>query len=125
MPVTYSVEPGEGIVYMSVDGEAPFEEWRGVLLEVFADPAYRPGFNFLSDRTRATDCPDSNYVQRCLDFLLEHRREMGSYRWAMVSRQPAVYGMQRMFSILGESNGVRAEVFKDFEQARGWLLGRP
>jgi hypothetical protein len=53
---------------------------------------------------------------------MQHEEEMAGSRWAAVSNNTAVYGMQRMFSILSEATGVTAAAFMDFEQARRWLL---
>jgi hypothetical protein len=125
MPVSYRIEPEEGIVYLTTDGTVPFVELEAVMLGVLSDPSYRPGFSFLSDSTRETDVPDTGYVRRCVDFLGRYTAEMGECRWAMVSRHPALFGMQRMFSTLAESYGITARVFREPEAARRWLLGQP
>lgn len=121
MSVTYRISPEDHIVYLTTVGEAPFDELKGVMLSVLADPAYRPGFDFLSDRSRETDVPGPLYVRQCIDFLREHLREMGSYRWALVSDTPALDRMLRMFSMLAETRGVRAEAFRTVDEAREWL----
>src|SRR3954469_12524133 len=99
MAVTYRIDPDERVVYLTTTGDSSFTEWEEKLLAVLSDPAYRPGFNFLSDRRPETDVPDPLFARSAADFLNEHLEEMGSFKWAAVSSNPAIYGMQRMFSI--------------------------
>ena len=122
MAVTYHIEPDERIVYLTTVGESSFAEWRDAMLSALSDPRYRRGMGFLSDRRKETDVPDPEFARAAAQFLMQHEDEMGGSRWAAVSNQPAVYGMQRMFSILSEATGVTAAAFTDFEQARRWLL---
>jgi hypothetical protein len=69
---------------------------------VLADSSYRSGFNFLSDRREESDVPHTSSARGAADFLMRHREEMGSYLWAAASNNAAIYGMQRIFSILSE-----------------------
>jgi hypothetical protein len=122
--VTYRIEPDEGIVYLTTTGESSFAEWRDAMLSALSDAEYRCGMGFLSDRRAQTDVPDPEFARSAAQFLMQHESDMAGSRWAAVSNNIAVYGMQRMFSILSEATGVTAAAFTDFEQARRWLLGR-
>ncbi|HYJ45050.1 MAG TPA: hypothetical protein VEV81_00455, partial [Pyrinomonadaceae bacterium] len=82
MAVTYRIDPDERVVYLTTIGDSSFREWREKMLVVLSDPAYRPGFNFLSDRSQQTDVPDPVFARGAAEFLNEHSREMGSFRWA-------------------------------------------
>ena len=121
MAVTYRINPDERVVYLTTSGDSSFREWEEKLLAVLSDPAYRPGFNFLSDRRLETDVPDPWFARSAADFLNQHLEEMGSFKWAAVSTNKAIYGMQRMFSIYSEMKGVEAQVFADYEEALGWV----
>ncbi len=123
MAVNYHIEPVEGIVYLTTVGESSFAEWRDAMLSALSDPHYRRGMGFLSDRRAETDVPDPEFARAAAQFLMQHEEEMAGSRWAAVSNNTAVYGMQRMFSILSEATGVTAAAFTDFEQARRWLPG--
>src|SRR5256885_10720743 len=52
MAVTYRIEPGERIVYLTTTGESSFAEWRDAMMAALSDPAYRRGFNFRSEERR-------------------------------------------------------------------------
>ena len=126
MAVTYRIDPSERIVYLTTAGQSPFEEWRDVMMVVLADPAYRPGFDFLNDRTLQEDLPTADYAKSALHFLRVHRWQMGRCRWAVVAGSDALYGRGRMFSALSQSHGIEGEMFRDLDDARRWLLdGRP
>lgn len=124
MAVNYRIDTEERIVYLTTTGESSFAEWRDTMLSALSDPEYQRGFGFLSDRRDETDVPDPEFVRAAAQFLMQHEDEMSGGRWAAVSNQPAVYGMQRMFTILSETTGVTTAAFTDFEQARRWLLGQ-
>ena len=91
---------------------------------VLDDPSFQPGFNFLSDRRDETDVPSAGFAHEAADFLTRHSPEMGDFRWAVVTADTAVYGMARMFSIISELKGVRAQAFTDYDEALGWVRGR-
>jgi hypothetical protein len=122
MAVTYRIDPSERVVYLTVTGESSFAEWEAALRRVLADPPYVRGFNFLTDRRGQTDVPAPDFPRQVLRFLVAHVAEMGRYRWAAVSPRDSTFQMLRMFSILAEEVDIRVEVFRDYEEARRWLL---
>jgi hypothetical protein len=124
MPVTYRIDPRDRMVYLNTAGEFSFAEWRDAMLAVLADPLYRPGFNFLSDRRQETTTPDPESARGAVDFLSDHAEQMGRFRWAAVSNNPAIFGMQRMFTILAEMKGIPAVAFTDEAAALRWLHGQ-
>ena len=71
MPVIYTIDRPERVVYLTTVGDPSFEEWRDVLLSVFSDPAFATGFHFISDRRRAT-APGADFVERQVVFIREH-----------------------------------------------------
>jgi len=123
MAVTYRIDARERIVYLTVYGESPFEEWEAAMRRVLADPGYMKGFNFLTDRREQRDVPGPEFPHRVLSFLVERTPEMGRYRWAAVSAREATFQTLRMFSILAEEADIHVRVFGDYEEARRWLLG--
>ena len=123
MPVTSRIDPRERVVYLTITGRSPFEEWEGALRRVLADPAYVKGFNFLTDRRGQRDAPRQDFALKVLRFLVAHTPEMGRYRWAAVTPWPAPFGTLRMFSILAEEADIHVEAFSDYDEARRWLLG--
>jgi hypothetical protein len=125
MAVTYRIAPDERIVYLTTTGEATFAQWRDVVLSALSDPAYRKGFNFLSDRRDQANVPDTEFAKDAAALLREHSDEMGGCRWAAVAGRDALYGMARMFSTFSEGTCIHVAAFRDYEDARKWLTGSP
>jgi hypothetical protein len=121
--ITYHIEPEERLVYLTVTGESSFPEWEGVMRRVLKDPAYRKGFNFLTDRRGQSKMPGPDFTLKVLRLLVSHTSEMGRYRWAAVTPRPAPFGTLRMFSILAEEAAIHVEAFSDYDEAKRWLLG--
>jgi hypothetical protein len=123
LAINYNIDAGERIIYLNTVGDSSFEEWRDTMLAVLSDPSYRRGMGFLSDRRQQTGVPDPEFAREAAQFLMQHSDEMEGCQWAAISGDSAIYGMQRMFSILSETTGVTAQAFMEYEDARRWLLG--
>lgn len=123
MPVIYTIDRPTRVVYLSTVGDPSFDEWRDTLLSVFSDPAFETGFNFISDRRRAT-APDREFAEREIVFLREHEREIGRCRWAAVVPDPATDEVARMVTNRASMTDVEVGFFYDLAAARRWVFGR-
>ena len=124
-PCAYTISPEEKMVYMAVTEGAAFTSFGDALRSALADPAYRPGFNFLVDCRRMVSLPDPSQLRLAADFfMLPPLADMGNYRWAMVASNSALQGMQSAFGgVMEASWNARTMVFMDADEARRWLLG--
>lgn len=123
MPVIYTIDRRERVVYLTTVGDPFFEEWREALLKVFSDPAFEPGFHFISDRRRAT-APNADFVEREVVFIREHERELGRCRWASVVPDPATDEAARSVTTRAGMSEVEVGFFYDLAAARRWVFGR-
>jgi hypothetical protein len=123
-PCTYKISPEEQVVYLKVAEGATFMAFGDALRSALADPAYRPGFNFLVDCRRMVSLPDPSQLRLAADFfMLPPLADMGDYRWAMVASNHALQGMQSAFGgVLEASWNARTRVFMDAGEAWRWLL---
>lgn len=121
MPVIYTIDRSERVVYLSTVGEPSFEEWRDVLLGVFSDPAFETGFHFISDRRRATP-PGSEFVGRQTSFMREHESALGRCRWAAVVPDPATDEAARTVASRAALADVEVGYFYDLAAARRWVF---
>ena len=122
MAITHRIDAGERIVYLSTSGESNFAEWREAMLAARSDPAFRRGFNFLSDRSQETDVPDPEFTRAAAQFVRQHRHELEGAKWATVSASAAIFSAQRLFISLSATTGITVRAFADYEAARRWLL---
>ncbi len=123
MPVIYGIDERERVVYLTTVGEPSFEEWRDTLLQVFNDPAFETGFNFISDRRRAK-APSAEFAEREVVFIREHEREIGRCRWAAVVPDPATDEAARAVTSRARLAEVEVGFFYDPAAARRWVSGR-
>lgn len=122
MPVIYTIDRPERVVYLTTVGDPSFEEWRDTLLRVFSDPAFETGFHFISDRRRAT-APDAEFVERQVVFVREHEPELGRCRWAAVVPDPATDEAARAVTSRAGMAEVEVGFFYDLAAARRWVFG--
>lgn len=122
MPVLYVVDASERLVRLVTVGEVSFGEWRDALLNIFTHPAYRPGFNFISDRRRG-EVPSRVFAERAAAFAHNHAGEFGNCRWAVVTADLATDDVARMIKCRSGLPQVEAGYFFDPKEAREWLLG--
>jgi hypothetical protein len=118
--MTYSIDRATGIVRLANDETPTYEEWERVMLAIFADPDYRPGFSFFGDG-RGLPPSKTEMVRRTVEFAKRHPRELGRSHWAIVVDTPAMYGMSRMGKSLGESYIAETRIFSTVEDAEAWL----
>ncbi len=121
MPVIYTIDRPERVVYLTTVGEPSFDEWRDTLLKVFSDPAFETGFNFISDRRRA-EAPSPEFVERQIAFVREHLRELGRCRWAAVVPDPATDKAARTVTSEAGASDVEVEFFYNLADARRWVF---
>ena len=123
MPVIYSIDRPERVVYLTTVGDPSFEEWRDALLRVFSDSAFETGFHFISDRRRAA-APSADFVEREIVFIREHEPELGRCRWAAVVPDPATDEAARSVTSRAGMAEVEVGYFYDLAAARRWVCGR-
>jgi hypothetical protein len=122
MPVIYTIDRSERVVYLTTVGDPSFDEWRDVLLGLFSDPAFETGFHFISDRRRAA-APSADFVEREIVFVREHEPELGRCRWAAVVPDPATDEAARAVTSRAGMAEVEVGFFYDLAAARRWVFG--
>lgn len=122
MSVIYSIDAVGRVVHLTTVGEPSFEEWRDTLLAVFSDPSFETGFNFVSDRRRATP-PNREFVEREIVFVREHEQKFGRCRWAAVVPNPATDSVAREVTSRAGMSRVEVAFFYDPAEARRWVSG--
>jgi hypothetical protein len=123
MPVIYTIDRPERVVYLTTVGDPSFEEWRDALLKVFSDPAFETGFHFISDRRRASP-PGAEFVEREIVFIREHASELGRCRWAAVVPDTATDEAARHVTSRAAMSEVEVGFFYDLAAARRWVFSR-
>jgi hypothetical protein len=125
MRTHYTIAPDVHLVTLTSGESPPVEEFRCALDAVLADPDFRPGFNFLSDRRSVRATPTATDIERVGQEVLFRGHELGGGLWAIVVADLSSYGVARMKSMLldesGTQSGITLAVFTDIDEARRWL----
>jgi hypothetical protein len=121
MGLRFEIDEGERLVRLRADVRPSLDEWFAVMDAVFADTRYRPGVDFLLDRTAVTDVPTSQTMREWMRRHAESMREQGSGRLAVVVSEPVVFGMMRMASVFAEEGGTALGVFWTEAEALAWF----
>ena len=101
MPIKVWIDRDQRLIRSEVSGSFSEEDILNGINESVRHPDYEPGFDVLSDHTRVTEfitTAQAYSMARHLEFLSE---QMANVRWAVVTREPASYGMMRMMAVKG------------------------
>jgi hypothetical protein len=119
MPLTYQIDPQEGIVTIAGD-YAEAAEWRALLGSIASDPAFRRGLGFIRDLRASAHPVSAEAVIQIIDVVKEHWERMGVRRAAIVTRRGV--DMPAMIAhALAETDHLALRAFTDYEDALEWL----
>jgi hypothetical protein len=124
MPLTYRIEPGQGIVTITGD-YADAGEWRMLLDAVSRDPNYRRGSSFIRDLRESIHPVSAATVVAIVGVVREFWGVLGVHRAAIVTRQridtPAVVA-----HALADDERIPLRTFTSYDDAITWVQeGRP
>jgi hypothetical protein len=92
-----------------------------VFARVLADERFRPGFDFLYDRTRIRDLPDMAFLRSWPSRQARLLRESGGGWLAAIVASEPVYVLFRTAGACIDELGASAEVFWTEDDALRWL----
>jgi hypothetical protein len=121
MPVEFSIDKEDNIVYRTLRGEVRVDEVLASLEETAKHPDYRPGMKSLNDVREYTPRSTSSDVRQIAEYLLGHADVRKGLVAAVVVSQAVSYGMTRMLQALADNPDFSISVFYDLEEAKRWL----
>ena len=122
IPDTWSLTIDEqtGILIVTVYGEVTYAGYRQFKYTVRNISAYRDSNKRLWDLRHVAGLPSTNTVHGVAASV---RSETATPRIAaFVVDQDVHFGLARMFEMLSEQPGVTRRVFRDYVEARNWLI---
>lgn len=125
MPIRIWIDKERRLVRSEVSGSFSKEEILNGVNEAVSHTDFESGFNVLLDHTRVTEfitTPQAHGMARHLESLAEH---WANTRWAVVTREPASYGLMRMMSVLVERIPMEVRIFETIDEAEEWLASPP
>jgi hypothetical protein len=121
VPYSHEIHPREKFALVVAEGACDLHQTIVEMTGLVRDPEFGPGFGILVDARRIEYAPGAEETRQLAtaaaqsDFLLHHPV-------AIVVQQDLNYGIARMYSAMSALQGATAEVFRDMEEARTWLL---
>jgi hypothetical protein len=118
----YVVDGARRFVSVVSHENPTFFQWRATLEAAIADPAFQPGFGFLSDRRAVREPASTRFIRDLARYASERRDVFTGVRWAVVVDTPVGYGMARMGkALVSDDLRMEVEIFRDLSQAVEWL----
>ncbi len=127
MPIRYEVEGETGIVVSRVTGSITLGEMRAHVDRMLGDPALKRPVRVLADLRMRESIPSAGELRRAVAYVSAEL--LGSrHRVAFVVSREVLFGMgtEVFFETAGLRDAIgaiKARVFYDIEEARGWLRG--
>jgi hypothetical protein len=120
---SYRIHEGLSVVLFEGQGALSYERWSAGVDAALADPAFRPGFRFISDRRRMdASRTDRRFADATL-FLRSRAAQLGAIRWAvLIGENDPAYTLVRATAVLAQSSVVQLEPFTDLDEALEWIL---
>jgi len=120
MPITHTVDTGRLLISLTVSGVLTTQEMLAAV-DAVVSPGDQRRYNVLSDHRGLITPATTAQLRALVSYLSRNREVFGGMRWAIVTVQPASFGMMRMLSVLAESIPIEVGVFRDSLEAERWL----
>lgn len=117
--VTIDTDSIEGVVVGTASGPLTLEEMREAAAAVWRD-VEGPRVRVLWDLQDAQFTLSANEIRGLAEFAKQHS-PFSHLRMAFVVARDFEYGQIRMFEVFREAESARTAVFRDRQQALGWL----
>ena len=117
--VTIDTDSVEGVVVGTVSGPLTLKEIRKAAAAVWKD-IEGPRIRMLWDLRDAQFTLSANEIRALAEFAKQHS-PFSHLRMAFVVAGDLEFGLVRMFEVFREAESVRTAVFRDMQQALGWL----
>jgi hypothetical protein len=122
MSLSYDIDVTSRVVVITC-GNTSLERWRDMMMRIFADPRYQPGFSVIVDCRTATLTPSTEDVRGVVSFISSHRAMLGRAQWAVVVERPSGYGMARMAEAIAQISDINLRAFQKPDEALAWFAG--
>ena len=122
MPITWDIDEGAQLATVRVVGPLTLEAARQALMELYAQPAYRPPVVDLWDLREAQIDADPGDVQAFVRFIQGSRGDQGTDQTALVVASLFDFGISRMYQAHAEATiPISIRAFTRLDEAYEWL----
>lgn len=122
MPLHWEREPETGVLIVQAIGKVAPNAYVDLWDELIADPHIEPGPRVLADFREVEVTQDGAGVRRLAAGAQRFDDFMRGGRMAVVATQQASFGLARMYASLVDALPIEVRVFRDYDEARAWVL---
>ncbi len=123
MPIHFKYNPGNSLLYGSIEGQVNIEELGQTLGKITDSKEFPPDVKALWDLRKVDFTQLNSNFGEALASLRRQNPKRGNTKIALVVEKDLGYGMCRMYVMLSEDLPQEVSVFKDIASAENWLLG--
>jgi hypothetical protein len=124
MPISYRFDQAADLIRTRCTGDVTFQEVLDHFRELERDPSRPPRLDVLLDLTDMESLPDSGQLRVVASEIDDLGSKIQWGTWAIVANRDALFGMSRVFQVFAESHFAESRVFRDLDEAEGWLADR-
>jgi hypothetical protein len=121
MPVTSSFDPEKKIATLSVSGTIVLSEAIEVTEGLYRDPSFQEPTRVLWDLREGRFKWTTDEIKTFADFV-QRGRGPGRGRAAILTYTDLEFGQGQMLRVYTEDTSVEVKVWRDYTEARNWLL---
>jgi hypothetical protein len=122
MPITWDIDEGAQLATVRVVGPLTLDAARQALMELYAQPGYRPPVVDLWDLREAQIDADPGDVQAFVRFIQGSRGDQGTDQTALVVASLFDFGISRMYQAHAEATiPISIRAFTRLDEAYEWL----
>ena len=123
MPIHYQINADENLITVTISGTIQYDELLSAFDARTKEETYRPGMNLLCDGREARLDFSTSDVINLVEAMAVRREERGEgFRFALVGGSDLTYGMGKVFQGYAVRLPENIRVFRDFEEARRWVM---
>ena len=121
MPLTYTIEPHDNIVYTVAEGTVTLADLRAHMQTVNDDPLFQPGISALADLRNAQIDMTIQDTPELIRLFIQQAKIRKRGRWAVVIRRHPEAHLARFFITFMENLPFKMSVFGNTFEALHWL----
>ena len=110
-------------LFTTIEGETGYQDVKGYLDTLCADPLFRPGMPGLIDCRGVTSLFSIHDLRQTAADAKSRPEMQVPGRAAVLASSNLVYGLLRMYEVFNEGNPAEIRVFRKPEEALVWLKG--
>jgi len=121
MPISYEIDRPNRLILTRCVGQTELQEVMRHFEELVNLPDCPPSLDVLLDLTEMTTVPDSSQLHAAASATARASEQIRFDHCAIVASSEPVRGLAMIWVMFAQQSFQAAEVFRTFEEARGWL----